>query len=112
MAAEETVELCSWAEMEEKAHVEVRCSKAAEDLVLVSRTEPIGGFGLDQEDFVDDHVDSMPSEDMTLVIDWNPYFSGDSMSSFDQFTFQGLDVDLLEKAKAEGVVNLEEGPNG
>ena len=71
--------------------------------------ELVGRHDLDDEAFVDDHVDPLPPELLALVVDDDIHFSADSMAARPQLTLERVLVEVLEEAAAEGVVDLVEG---
>src|SRR5688572_15016826 len=70
-----------------------------------------GGLDLDDDGVVHDHVESLPADLHSLVADGALYLEIHHMPTAPQFYSQRADIDLLEEAESEVVVDLEEPPD-
>jgi hypothetical protein len=71
----------------------------------------VSGFGLHDKLLVHDHVQTLFRELVTFVKDSHGDLTRDAMLTRDKLPFQSHHVNVLEKSKTEGVVNIKERPN-
>ena len=96
-----------WPEVQQGSNVQLHCTQVAIQLTRVVFPEFVGGLCFHQEHIIDDHIEPLLSELLSLVHDGEPYFSRYTMSSPPQLAFERLDVQWLPEAEPERVVNLE-----
>src|SRR5688572_12279135 len=111
MNAKAAVNLCSGAKVQQEPNLEVGGPQIVIDDSLYAHRVIVRRLDFDDQDIVDSHVDSLFSDQISLVVHRYPHFPTHSMSSGNQFALQRDDVDPIEETKAERVVDLEEGPN-
>ena len=111
VATKESVEARLRSKMQQEVYFEARGAEIVEHLSVGSFVELECRFGFDDELLVHDHIDSLNAEDMFLVSHVDIDLSRHSMTAGEQLTFERHHVDVLEKAEAKGVINLEVRPN-
>lgn len=68
-------------------------------------------FDLDDHAAVNNHVDSLPRDDLALVPDPHHHFALDMMTETPKLTRKSLGVHGFEEAVSDRIVHLEEGPD-
>jgi hypothetical protein len=96
-------------EVEQQSHLEQGRAQVVEQLPRRRGVEPLGRLHFDDHLFVDDEIQPLSRELCTLVEDSRCILAGNLVSTLDQFALERLDIDVLEKAVAECVVDLEPG---
>ena len=99
------------AEVEEQADLEIGCSEVAVYLPPGLGMELQCGLHFYHEPVVDDQVETLGAECYSLVAHDDADLSRHTKSRCRNFTFERRRINLLEKAEAQGVVDIVERPD-
>src|SRR5687768_1212605 len=108
VAVDESMELRLWAEVEEEADFEIGGAEIIVELARGCPVQFVRGLRLDDEAAVHDHVEALAGELLTLVRHTDGDFACDRVAAREELALEGHDVDVLEEAEAERVVDVEE----
>jgi hypothetical protein len=68
----------------------------------------MSGLGFDDDVVIDDHVEPLASEQLSLVPDVDPHFARHAMISPEQLPLERRRMEVLEQSVTENVVDLVE----
>jgi hypothetical protein len=97
--------------MQKESHFEIGRAEVIEELTSGVVGQFGARFGFHYDLFVHDHVYALDAKLFLFVNDSSPDLAGHMMSARQQLTLQRHDVKMLQKSKAEVVVNLEKRPD-
>jgi hypothetical protein len=69
--------------------------------------QAFSGLGLHHERLVDDHIECLPSERFSAVVDHDGNFAMNFVSFGDELTFERQQVDVFPKTNAQRAVHLK-----
>ena len=93
--------------MKQEANLQISSAQVVVNLSVCTLVGLIRRLDLDDQLVVNDHVKPLVRELFTLVHDTNADFPPYLMTASSELALQGHHIDVLEKAEAECVVNLE-----
>jgi hypothetical protein len=97
--------------MQDESNFKLGCSQVIDDLPPRERRQDVGRLHFNDDIFINDDVGAMIREKVAFVSDWDGDFSADCPASSDELSLKSQRIDVLEKAVAKRVVNLEKRAN-
>ena len=99
------------AEMKKDTHLQICCVQVIVHLAPGGFMEIQRGFRLDDDLSINDHIQPLNGQLLSLVHHPHAHFAGNIVSTGDELTLQRHYVDVLEESESESVVNLIERPD-
>ena len=97
-----------WAKVKEQSHLERSRSEIVQKLPLIVGIQHFRGLHLHHHAIIDDQIHAVARDDDTIVQHWDENFPSNRMPTTAQLQNESPNVDILEKAKSELVVDGEE----
>jgi hypothetical protein len=94
--------------VQEETHLEVRGAEIVIELAWGDLYQVLGRFGFDDEDIVNDHIQSLWAELFTFVHDSYSHLSRDAVTTRSELALECGEIKLFEVAEAENILYFEE----
>jgi hypothetical protein len=96
------------AEMKQEPNLEIRRAQVTEQLRRGIGMQALRRFDLENELLIDDHVECLPSERLSSIMNRNRDLPIDAMAFYSQVSFQRECVDVFPKSESERLMDVME----
>jgi hypothetical protein len=97
--------------MKEESYLEARTPEAAQELTMIDISQGLSRFRFHDHFPLDKEIESVEPDHLIEKVDRNENFTFHFEAEFSKNACQGLDINLLEKAKPQFIMNEVKGPN-